>query len=63
VGVTPNNLSGKSDSATKTNREVLSQYLDVPILGVFPHMEHTEVMDRSLLSDIVEKNINVTPLV
>jgi hypothetical protein len=61
VGAILNNLSGKADAAPETNREVLSQYPDAPILGVFPHMEHTEVMDRSLLSDIVKKNINTTP--
>ena len=63
AGLILNDLAGKADAATKTNREVLSQYLDIPILGVFPHMEHTEVMDRSLLADITEKNINMTPLV
>lgn len=62
AGVVLNDLSGKADAATKTNRDTLSRYLDVPILGVFPHMGRTEVMDRVALADIVAKNIDMKAL-
>jgi dethiobiotin synthetase len=62
AGVILNDVAGKTDAATKTNREVLSRYLDTPILGVFPHMKHTETADRAAFADIVHKNIDLTPL-
>ena len=62
AGVILNDLSEKTDATTRTNREVLARYLDVPIMGVFPHMEHTETMDRNILASIVEQYIDASPL-
>jgi hypothetical protein len=58
-----NDLGGKADAATKTNREILSRYLDVPILGVFPHINRAEAADRTALADVVARNIDEKPLV
>jgi dethiobiotin synthetase len=63
AGVILNDLTGKVDAATRTNREVLSRYLDVPILGVFPHLQQTETMDRNSLAQAVEKRIDTSPFV
>ena len=43
LGVILNDTEGVKDIAAKTNPEMLQQYLNVPILGIFPHLEeHTE---------------------
>ena len=62
AGVILNDLKGKADAASRTNREVLSHYLDVPILSVFPHLEQTETMDRTLLVHVVKKSIDTAAL-
>ncbi len=64
AGVILNDSEGKEDLATKTNPEVLARYLDVPLLGVFPHIDLAPgiLPDRPLLADLVEKHINTEPL-
>ena len=39
LGVILNDIDGVRDIAAKTNPEMLQQYLNVPILGIFPHLE------------------------
>ncbi|MGD0230667.1 MAG: dethiobiotin synthase [Syntrophorhabdales bacterium] len=63
AGVILSDIDGKHDLATKTNREMLARYLDVPLLGVYPHLERAGgVIDRMALADIAEKNLNMTML-
>jgi len=60
IGVILNNIEGLSDLAAKTNPEILKKYLNVPILGIFPHKEGLlkGSLDRELLADIFSKNVN-----
>jgi dethiobiotin synthetase len=60
VGVILNDAEGTKDIATKTNPEMLKQYLNVPILGIFPHLEdHTlHTMKRELLADMFAGHID-----
>jgi hypothetical protein len=55
-----NDTEGVDDIAAETNPEMLQQYLNVPILGIFPHLEeHTrETMERGLLADIFADHID-----
>ncbi len=62
AGVILNDLEGKQDASTRTNPGVLSRYLDVPLLGVFPHRNGTGTTDRETLAEIVEKSLNMKPL-
>ncbi len=62
TGVILNDLEGKQDASTRTNPGVLSRYLDVPLLGVFPHRSGTGTTDRETLAEIVEKGLDMTPL-
>ena len=61
AGVILNDSEGKKDLAAKTNPEMLARYLDVPLLGLFPHLESTPrgLPNRTLLADLVEKNIDI----
>lgn len=60
IGVIINNTEGLGDLPARTNPEVLKKYLDVPILGIFPHRKNllTGNVDRALLARIFEENIN-----
>lgn len=53
LGVILNDTEGTDDIAAETNPEMLRQYLNVPILGIFPHLkEYTrESMTRESLAD------------
>ena len=64
AGVILNDSEGKKDLAAKTNPDMLARYLDVPLLGLFPHLEnaHRGLPDRASLADLVEKNIDTKPL-
>jgi dethiobiotin synthetase len=60
MGVILNDTEGIKDIAAKTNPEMLRQYLNVPILGIFPHLEeHTrKTMKRELLADTFADHID-----
>jgi dethiobiotin synthetase len=60
AGVILNDNEGKTDLATRTNPEILARYLDVPLLGCFPHLEgeNRGLPDRAMLADLVEKHID-----
>ena len=60
LGVILNDTEGVNDIAAETNPEMLQQYLNVPILGIFPHLEeHTgETMKREFLADIFADHID-----
>jgi dethiobiotin synthetase len=63
AGVILNDVGGKADMAAKTNPEVLSRYLDVPILGVFPHLRSSNLGDREYLARAAEENLNMGMIV
>jgi dethiobiotin synthetase len=62
AGVVLNDTEGRHDAATKTNREMLARYLDVPLLGVFPHLERPGAVDRAALAELIRNNIDMEPL-
>ena len=64
AGVILNDNEGKKDLAAKTNPDMIARYLDVPLLGVFPHLEPAPkgLQDRALLADLVEKHIDTDPI-
>ena len=64
AGVILNDNEGKKDLAAKTNPDMIARYLDVPLLGVFPHLEPAPkgLQDRALLADLVEKHIDTRPI-
>jgi dethiobiotin synthetase len=59
AGVILNDLQGKQDASTRTNPGILSRYLEVPLLGVFPHRNGTATTDRETLAEIVEKSLDM----
>jgi dethiobiotin synthetase len=60
LGVILNDTEGVNDAAAKTNPEILQQYLNVPILGIFPHLEGRtrETMKREFLADTFADHID-----
>jgi dethiobiotin synthetase len=64
AGVILNDNEGIKDLAARSNPEILARYLDVPLLGLFPHLEGAPqgLPDRILLADIVEKHIDTSSL-
>jgi dethiobiotin synthetase len=60
LGVILNDTEGADDMAAETNPEMLRQYLNVPILGIFPHLEERTggAMERGLLADIFADHID-----
>lgn len=62
AGVILNDIEGKHDAATKTNKEMLTRYLDVPLLGVFPYLERTGATGRAALAGIVKNHLDMEPL-
>jgi dethiobiotin synthetase len=60
LGVILNDTEGVDDIAAKTNPEMLRQYLNVPILGIFPYLEEhaRETMERGLLADIFADHVD-----
>jgi dethiobiotin synthetase len=60
LGVILNDIDGVRDIAAKTNPEMLQQYLNVPILGIFQHLgENTwQGMKREVLADIFADHID-----
>jgi dethiobiotin synthetase len=64
LGVILNDTVGLGDLSSQTNPAVLKKYLDVPILGIFPHVKDLIKgnVDRERMADILEKNINTDQL-
>jgi dethiobiotin synthetase len=64
IGVILNDLEGKKDLAAQTNPDILGRYLDVPLLGVFPHLDPAPqgLPDRTVLASLVEKHIEINRL-
>ncbi len=62
AGVILNDLEGKPDASTKTNPDVVARYVDVPMLGVYPYRNPTGPMDRDALSGIVDKHLDMGPI-
>jgi dethiobiotin synthetase len=60
LGVILNDIDGVRDIAAKTNPGMLQQYLNVPILGIFPHLEENtwKRMKREDLADIFADHID-----
>jgi len=64
LGEILNNTGGLSDVAGRTNPDVLKEYLDVPVFGIFPHVKDLlkGSLDRERMADLFEKHINVDAL-
>ncbi len=60
LGVILNNSNGEDDIAAKTNPDMLRRYLNVPIFGIFPHIDlpPVETAIRELLADTFARHIN-----
>jgi dethiobiotin synthetase len=59
-GVILNDMTGEKDLASETNPAMLRKYLEVPLLGTFPHVPDlfAQGIDRERLASLFEKNIN-----
>jgi dethiobiotin synthetase len=64
LGVILNNVDGLDDLPAQTNPNILRKYLDVPVLGIFPHVKDLlkGSVDREQMADILAKNINTDAL-
>jgi dethiobiotin synthetase len=64
LGVILNNTDGLGDLPAQTNPDILRKYLDIPILGIFPHVKDLlkGSVDRERMADILVKNINTDAL-
>jgi dethiobiotin synthetase len=64
AGVILNNVDGAEGLAEKTNPEILKQYLEVPLLGVFPHLEGLlkGSLDRELLAETFARSVKTEQL-
>ena len=60
IGVVLNDTEGENDIASQTNPAMLKKYLDVPLLGVFPHTPDLfkKGVDRERLADLFARNID-----
>jgi dethiobiotin synthetase len=58
-GVILNDMAGEKDIASETNPAMLEKYLEVPLLGIFPHVPDlfARGIDRERLALIFEENI------
>jgi dethiobiotin synthetase len=64
LGVILNNTEGVDDLPAKTNPDVLRRYLDVPVLGIFPHVRDLikGMVNRERMADLVARNIDAEKL-
>jgi dethiobiotin synthetase len=64
LGVILNNTDGLDDLPAQTNPDILRKYLDVPVLGIFPHVKDLlkGSVDRERMADILARNINTDAL-
>ena len=55
-----NDMQGEKDIAAQTNPGMLEKYLDVPLLGTFPHVPglFSEGIKRERLASLFEENIH-----
>jgi dethiobiotin synthetase len=60
VGVILNDTDGTGNLPAKTNPEVLKRYLEVPLLGIFPHRKGLlqGLIDRPLLAETFARHID-----
>ena len=60
LGVILNDIDGGNDIAAKTNPEMLKQYLKVPLLGIFPHLEgySEKKIKREFLAETIADHID-----
>jgi dethiobiotin synthetase len=60
VGVILNDTDGSGDLAAKTNPEVLKHYLEVPLLGIFPHRKGLlgGLVDQALLAETFARHVD-----
>ena len=60
AGVILNDMLGENDIASRTNPGMLVRYLDVPLLGTFPHVPDlfAQGVDRERLAHLFEQNID-----
>ena len=58
-GVILNDMAGEKDIASETNPAMLAKYLEVPLLGIFPHVPDlfARGIDRERLARIFEEHI------
>ncbi|HAR95875.1 MAG TPA: hypothetical protein DCR97_07935, partial [Deltaproteobacteria bacterium] len=65
TGVILNDSDAKNDPSKISNPEVLSRYLDVPLLGVFPYEEALVKGERprEALASIVADHIDMMPII
>ncbi len=63
AGVVLNDGDGKTDPAKGHNTEMLSRYLEVPLLGVFPHRRGVAGPhpDRELLARLAGQHLDMEP--
>jgi dethiobiotin synthetase len=63
AGVVLNDTDGKADPAKGHNAEMLSRYLDAPLLGVFPHYKGMAGPhpDRELLARLAGQYLDMKP--
>ncbi len=64
LGVILNDTDGENDIAARTNPGMLEKYLDVPLLGIFPHTPalFEKGVDREQLASLFEKHIDCSVL-
>lgn len=64
LGVILNDTEGENDIASQTNPGMLEKYLDVPLLGIFPHTPalFAKGVDREQLASLFEKHIDCSVL-
>jgi dethiobiotin synthetase len=59
-GIIINNASNENDESISSNKEILSEFTDVPILGEIPHLpENKRQGNISMLSDLALKYIDL----
>ncbi len=60
IGVVLNDTEGSGDVAARTNPDMLRKYLDVPLLGVVPHLKGTdgETPARDILARLASTHID-----
>lgn len=61
IGVVLNNAEGSTDDSAESNPEMLAHFMDVPVLGIFPHvqgLQTSEKAGREFLADLCMRYID-----